>query len=624
MLSILVGLSLVSQGSTVHVRPGSSVATLEQAIERARSIHAHRIVVERGVYEVGRTIELGAGDNGLVIEGRNATFTGSVLIPPSKILKCSDPAILDRIIDPEARSKIQVVDLAALGIVQIEPIQPRGFPHPPHPEFNELFHDDQPMRLARWPKQGYASVQSVLDPGSGEHDGDKSRNPVFRAGERAKLWAGDLDAWFYGYWKYDWADESIPAGGIATDGTITLAKPHVYGVDKNAPFFAENLLEELDAPGEYWIDRDHAKLYFIEIKEGDRTGYRFSVLGAPLISVKGASGIDLTNLRLADSRGDGVDISDSARVRIRNCSFHGLGERAAAITGGHDCGLEHCTIDATGEGGVLLSGGDRKTLDPAHHFVDHCEISDYERLSQTYRPAVLLDGDGNRVSHCSMHDAPHSAIIFSGNDHIIEYNEFYRTITRTGDGGVVYTGRDWTARGTVIRYNYFHDNVGLRKWEPAIYFDDLASGLSAVGNVIENCHWGFLVGGGRDNDIENNVLINCDLAFDCDDRGLGWGKSMLPTLMDRLSAMPYQSPPWSDRYPALANILGGNPLAPAGNIVSHNVLVRSGKAMAQVAPEFAKTARIEDNLETTATPRERLFANKKVDPRWIKRISGKS
>ncbi len=587
-------------------------------------MHAHKIVVHKGVYEVNRTVGLNDKDNGLTIEGDHATLTGSVLIPPSAILKCSDSTILGRIIDPAARSKIRVVDLAALGVAQVDPIQPRGFPNAPHPEFNELFDHDQPMRLARWPNEGYASVETVIDPGSAEQDQGKPRKAIFRAGDRSKLWAGDKDAWFYGYWKYDWADESIHAADIAPDGTVSLAKSPQYGLDKNTPFFAENLLEELDAPGEYWIDRVHDKLYFIEAIEGDLASYRLSVLSAPLLDVKGASGVVLEGFRLADSRGDGVDISDSAGVLVRDCSFQGLGERAAAVSGGHDCGLEHCTISATGEGGVLLSGGDRKTLQPAHHFVDHCEISDYERLSQTYRPAVQIDGDGNRVSYCSMHDAPHSAIIFGGNDHIIEYNEFYRTITRTGDGGVVYTGRDWTARGTAIRYNYFHDNVGLRKWEPAIYFDDLASGLTAIGNVIQNCHWGFLVGGGRDNDIENNVLIHCDLAFDCDDRGLGWGKSMLPTLMDRLNAMPYESPPWSERYPALVNILGSNPLAPAGNVVSHNLLVRSGSAKAQIAPQFAKTAHIENNLEAPAVIRSGLFANKKVDPRWIQRILGKS
>ncbi|MBI4893611.1 MAG: hypothetical protein HY821_23525 [Acidobacteria bacterium] len=40
--------------------------------------------------------------------------------------------------------------------------------------------------------------------------------------------------------------------------------------------------------------------------------------------------------------------------------------------------------------------------------------------------------------------------------------------------------------------------------------------------------------------------------------------------MDRLAAMPYKDPPWSERYPALVNILTDEPAVPKGNIVEGN------------------------------------------------------
>jgi len=665
--------------------PGTAsrpVASLEAARDRARAIHGHVIVVRAGEYRLTQSFSLDARDDGLLVEaakGARPRLTGSVDIPGASVKPCRDTAILDRIIDPAARSRVEWVDLAALGIKNLPPMQPRGFPHPPAAAPTELFQDRVPMTLARWPNEGYTQVGRVIEPGNGEKDRDQpKRKPVFTGVEdRAKLWTKAEGLWLYGYWKYDWADESIKVESIdPATGAITLANPHVYGVDKGKPFYAENLIEELDQPGEYWIDRATSRLYFIpsgstrkdgpahslsqrgavpacsfptqrlrdserstglgggEFQHGDtephgghngRSGessrarargeneeFEFSTLAEPLVTVTGASKVTIRSLDLCVSRGDGVQIRDCQATRLDGCRLFALGGRGAVVEGGHDCGLQSCDVWATGEGGVALSGGDRKTLQPARNFVDNCDIHDFERRSQTYRPAVLISGVGNRVSHCAMHDAPHSAIIYGGNNHIIEYNEFYKTISRTGDGGVVYTGRDWTARGTQIRFNYFHDNIGLSQWEPAIYVDDLGSGIVITGNLIVRCHWGFLIGGGRDNVIEDNTLVDCKLAFDCDARGLGWAKSSLPTMMAGLNAVPYQQEPWRSRYPALVDILDHDPLSPSGNILRNNFLVRSGKVLDRMEEPFRKTAKIEGNVETDSAPASRLAPVKGV------------
>jgi len=52
--------------------------------------------------------------------------------------------------------------------------------------------------------------------------------------------------------------------------------------------------------------------------------------------------------------------------------------------------------------------------------------------------------------------------MFGGNNLVIEYNHIRHANLETEDTGAVYTGgRDWiSSRGTVIRYNYFHDILG--------------------------------------------------------------------------------------------------------------------------------------------------------------------
>ena len=137
----------------------------------------------------------------------------------------------------------------------------------------------------------------------------------------------------------------------------------------------------------------------------------------------------------------------------------------------------------------------------------------------------------------------------------------------------------------MIRYNFFHDLQGVQQWENAVYIDDQAGGMQIYGNIFHNCHWGMLIGGGRDNVIENNVFSSCKLALQLDARGLGWGKDRLgPILRERLAAMPYTQKPWSDRHPELMNILDDEPMTPKRNVLRNNVLYRSGQIDARIDP----------------------------------------
>jgi hypothetical protein len=60
------------------------------------------------------------------------------------------------------------------------------------------------------------------------------------------------------------------------------------------------------------------------------------------------------------------------------------------------------------------------------------------------------------------------------------------------------------------------------------------------------------LGGGRDNKIAGNIFVDTKYAIGLDARYIGWASKFAGTLRDRLAAMPYATPPWSDRYPKLA------------------------------------------------------------------------
>jgi len=166
----------------------------------------------------------------------------------------ADPAILARL-DEAARGKVRQTDLRAQGITDLGEIRPRGFGKPAQPEF-ELFFDGRPMTLARWPDGEWAKIAAVPagnDSGKFSYDGD-----------RPKRWQRTDDIWVHGYWTYDWAESHVKVKSIDTEAReIVTEEPYgVYGYTADRRFYFLNILEELDAPGEWYLDRQSGVLYF--------------------------------------------------------------------------------------------------------------------------------------------------------------------------------------------------------------------------------------------------------------------------------------------------------------------------------------------------------------------------
>ena len=253
-----------------------------------------------------------------------------------------------------------------------------------------------------------------------------------------------------------------------------------------------------------------------------------------------------------------------------------FGGLAAAINGGTNNGIVSCNLSELAAGGISLSGGDRKTLTPGGNFAVNNHIHDYSSWIRTYQSAITVSGVGNRVAHNLIHDAPHSGIIFSGNEHIIEFNELHTLAQQTGDVGAFYMGRDWTQRGNIIRHNYFHDLLGPGlHGVMAVYLDDWSSGTTIYGNVFYRAGRAAFIGGGRDNVVENNIFVECTPSTHVDARGLGWAKyyfnGTTNTLFENMDAMNYSKPPYSERYPELLKLYDDEPAVPKYNRIVRNV-----------------------------------------------------
>ena len=588
-------------------------ATLERARDEIRIWKRsgrlpHRAItvqVAGGRYELTQAFALSAEDSGTAETPivYRAKAGEEVRLIGGKVLKgftpVADASILARL-DPAARGHVLQTDLRAQGITDLAGVQTSGAWAQSQAGL-ELFFQDRPMTIARWPNQGFVKIVDTL--GIQPVDirgtkGDQVGKFVYE-GDRPKRWAAEKDVWLHGYWFWDWADQREKVEAIDTEKhVITLAKPyHSYGYRKGQWYYAFNVLAEMDQPGEWYLDRETGILYFWPPAPIESGLAQVSVTPS-LVTLKEVSHVTLQGLTLEAARGTAITMDGGTGNAIRGCVIRNVGSWAVRIVGATESGVAGCDIYQTGEGGIQLEGGDRKTLTPAHLYADNNHIHHYSRWNPVYKPAVMVNGVGNRVTHNLIHDAPHMAIGFSGNDHQIEYNEIYRVCYESNDAGAMYAGRNWTMRGTVIRYNYLHDISGFEgKGCVGVYLDDQYSGTTVYGNLFVKVTRAAMIGGGRDCTIENNVFVDCVPATHVDARGLGWAADGFSGLKESLLALPYQQPPWSDRYPQLVNILNDDPMAPKGNVVARNICIggRWGDFEAKAKPMVT----FQDNLLDT-------------------------
>ena len=567
-------------------RTDGPFATLERARDEIREIKGSgkmpkggvTVELRGGVYQRTAPFTLSAADSGCedapvtyrARPGEEVRLVGGQTI--SNFEPVTDPAILKRL-PPNAHENVLQADLRTLPpnirITDFGAVEGSGL---------ELFFNNQPMMLARWPNDGFIKIVDVV--GGAPVDvrgtkGDKLGKFVYE-GDRPKRWDEENDLWVHGYWFWDWSDQRHKVESIDTERRVISVLPpyHGYGYRVGQWFYALNLLAELDTPGQWYLDRETGILYFwppTPLEGGQPT---VSVINT-LVTMENVEYVSFHNITFEVARGTAIEITGGRANRIVGCILRNLRNWAVQISGGAQHGVIGCDIYETGDGGITLSGGNRERLEPAGHYAENNHIHHYSRWNRMYKPAISLNGVGNRASHNLIHNAPHQAIAFSGNDHTIEFNEIHSVCYESNDAGAIYSGRDWTMRGTMIRHNFFHHINGFEgRGCVGVYLDDMFCGTTISGNLFYKVTRAAFIGGGRDCRIENNIFVDCNPALHIDARAMGWAGYHVNDIMKmRLTAMPYKSALWIERYPGLVDIWEDEPAAPKGNVVARNISV---------------------------------------------------
>ncbi len=542
------GPALASERIVYYVAPNGSdagkgtidspLATIEGARnklrrEQLKDIAGAQVIFRGGEYRFSSTAVFGSDDSGLesspivyqAMDGEKVVFKASVELTNPTLMQVTDERILRRIKE-KVRNKIVAIDLSPY-ITQAQLKDNSKINATMHTfnggEPNQIFVDDIMQTLSEWPN-GDAAYTHWIDSEDGRTITFEGTNPIY--------WTEAKDWWIGGYQDWDWRYSRLQ--GIAVDPvkkTITVSDDDPsnfrFTSYQSRRWKAFNLLEEIDLPGEYYIDRENMTLYLYPPYSLNNSKIELSLANTGFLNLNGTQNITFRNIEFTQCTGDAVYMCDVKNIDFIGCAFKYIGARGivtegskTAITdkdywqvqkldGSYDCDIKDSIFYEIGSSAVDMSGGNVDTLKPSNNVIEN---NFFYMCSQTVKGynAVQLYGCGHKFIHNNMSRCAYQGVLYRGNDMEIMYNEMYDCIQETDDCGVVYAGRNSLQRGGVTAYNYIHDSGSTEQLvfghQCGVYWDDQMCGQEAYKNIIQNVNKNVYTNG-VDNVYKNNTSI---------------------------------------------------------------------------------------------------------------------
>ncbi len=340
------------------------------------------VVVGGGVYYLDEPLEFQAGDSGtadapIIYAARPGDL---VTVSGGQCLACDWRPYRD-------------------GIMQCTLPDPGARPW----DFSQLFVNGQRQTLARFPNRddsdvvaysGYARAAGrigadIVDPNPAPNDDmvfsgapppGITFDPVSFTSRR---WARPQEAVIHifqaHYWgnlqwrlkNVDWKNHRLWFG---TGGTQMGAKwaDLPSEVNERSRFFVENVFEELDAPGEWYLDRETRTLYFLPPSDLDLAG---AVVEAPVLT-QVVRFIGTADDPVHDVSLSGFRFAHTASTFLEPYSVPSLSDwaihrgGAVFLDGARNCAIHDCFFDAVGGNAVFMNEYNRSNA------VSGCRITE--------------------------------------------------------------------------------------------------------------------------------------------------------------------------------------------------------------------------------------------------------
>lgn len=445
----------------------------------------------------------------------------------------------------------------------------------------------------RWPVQGF-----LRDVEFGTSPGDWLASLSF--GPAAPDMKGTTGLWVSGYLTNEYLFVNTPIEAVDATGRVWLRRSRLSN-DGTPPerLYLHNLKSFIRCDA-FFYDPQSRSLNFCTTSPIEKL--ELSTTDA-LLDIADAAGLRFTNIVFEMTSGDAITVRQSRHIDIDNTIVRLTGRDAIVYSDVRDSTVSKVTVHDTGSRAVWLTGGDRPTLTASGLVLEDSLLHDFSQVQRTYTPAIQADGVGVTIRRNVVFDGPQSALMYSGNDHLVENNIFVQLVTESGDAGFIYTGQDFTSQGTVIRGNVLL-GTGSRYFQNArgICLDEFSSGNTVTGNIIVSIPYGILMNGGKDNTFTSNIFVLSTPSIWAS--ALGYAKWWQPWKHDHMKIpdglsvknlyrLPITSEPWTARYPYLRSYRDGNLLQPERNRIERNTFL--GASSITTSDDKLQTATARNN-----------------------------
>ena len=424
--------------------------------------------------------------------------------------------------------------------------------------FTSLYHPTEQLSRPRYPAQGFLFVDHVEGADMAPHDSQPQYHSSFlsffaKPGDLRQFHAPrDVTLRILHFWK-----DEISNLGVFNEASNELSwqRPTAMTINPNDRYFLENVFEALKLPGQWYLDREDTKLYYIPFAgESMESTVLYAAVHERMLTIDGGSNIAFQGISFQNTAwgmpnggynwgmpagwdcGDrdssqaaydvrpAVLVTNSTGVRFDGCKFNNIGATALKLGSNvQDSGVVNCEFTQIGANAVFIEGENLPADDPRVNqniTVKNNLIAHYGRRFFNAIGVLNIHARHIEISHNEIYDGYYTAIS-SGwrwgydphpTDYVAIENNLIHTIGQgwLSDMGGIYTLG--TQMNSVIRGNVIHDVAadplqgGYGGW--GIYLDEGTSGMLVEKNLVYSCgSQGFHQHYGKENLVRNNIFV---------------------------------------------------------------------------------------------------------------------